>query len=65
MMRQMTTLLPDAAAAKMFLTAGIDRLHALYSAIEIVRRGDTISISGVYAGHADPMPIDTIFGKQV
>ena len=45
--------------------AGVDRLNALYSAIDIVRRGGTISISGVYGGAADPMPMITLFDKQI
>jgi threonine dehydrogenase-like Zn-dependent dehydrogenase len=46
-------------------TAGTDRLNALYSAIELVRRGGTISLSGVYGGMADPLPMLTIFDKQI
>src|SRR3546814_472538 len=45
--------------------AGIDRLGALYSAIDIVRRGGTISIIGVYGGMADPLPLMTMFDKQI
>ena len=45
--------------------AGIDRLAALYTAIEIVRRGGTISLVGVYGGMADPMPMMTLFDKQI
>ena len=37
--------------------AGVDRLSALYTAIDAVRRGGTISLSGVYGGMKDPMPI--------
>ena len=44
---------------------GVDRLAALQMAIEIVRRGGTISLSGVYGGMADPMPMLTLFDKQV
>ena len=58
-------LLPDAVAQPVFKTAGIDKLAALYSAIELVRRGGTISLSGVYGGMADPMPMMTLFDKQV
>ena len=61
----MTALLPDAVAAKVMETAGIDRLHALHLAIEIVRRGGTISIIGVYGGMADPLPMLRLFDKQV
>jgi threonine dehydrogenase-like Zn-dependent dehydrogenase len=65
MLQAMTNLLPDAAAQKIFTTAGVDRLSALYSAIDIVRRGGTISIAGVYAGQADPISLDTLFDKQI
>ena len=45
--------------------AGVDRLHAFYLAIDVVRRGGTISLSGVYGGMADPLPMLTLFDKQV
>jgi len=57
--------LPDKVAEKMIEKAGVDRLTALYAAIDIVRRGGTISLSGVYGGQADPMPILTLFDKQI
>jgi threonine dehydrogenase-like Zn-dependent dehydrogenase len=62
---QMTSLLPDAIAEKAMERAGIDRLHALHLAIDIVRRGGTISLSGVYGGMADPLPMLTMFDKQI
>ena len=62
---QMTSLLPDAIAEKAMERAGIDRLHALHLAIDIVRRGGTISLSGVYGGMADPIPMLTLFDKQI
>jgi threonine dehydrogenase-like Zn-dependent dehydrogenase len=62
---QLTGLLPDAVAAKLMETTGVDRLAALYAAIEMVRRGGTISLSGVYGGMADPMPMMTLFDKQI
>jgi len=57
--------LPDALAAKLMERAGVDRLSALHLAIEIVRRGGTISLIGVYGGMADPLPMLTLFDKQV
>ncbi|WP_217913875.1 zinc-dependent alcohol dehydrogenase [Miltoncostaea marina] len=63
--QSMTALLPDPAAAKLMQTAGVDRLTALHAAIDIVRRGGTLSIIGVYGGMADPMPMMTLFDKQV
>ena len=62
---QLVSLLPDAIAAPLMQRAGTDRLNALYSAIDIVRRGGTISLSGVYGGAADPIPMLTLFDKQV
>jgi threonine dehydrogenase-like Zn-dependent dehydrogenase len=57
--------LPDAIAQPMMQKVGVDRLTALYSAIDVVRRGGTISLSGVYGGAADPLPMLTLFDKQV
>ena len=45
--------------------AGVDRLSALHLAIDLVRRGGTISIIGVYGGMTDPMPMLTLFDKQI
>ncbi len=59
------SLLPDALEAKLIERASVDRLHALRLAIEIVRRGGTISLSGVYGGMADPLPLLTLFDKQI
>jgi threonine dehydrogenase-like Zn-dependent dehydrogenase len=65
MAQQVTGLLPDAIAKPMMQRAGLDRLDALYSAIDIVRRGGTISLIGVYGGMADPLPMLTLFDKQI
>jgi threonine dehydrogenase-like Zn-dependent dehydrogenase len=58
-------LLPDAAAQKVIETAGIDRLSALHMAIELVQRGGTVSLSGVYGGAISPMPLIQMFDKQI
>jgi len=58
-----TTLLPSGLAAPLMETAGVDRLAALYQAIEAVRRGGTVSIVGVYGGMSDPLPMLKIFDK--
>jgi threonine dehydrogenase-like Zn-dependent dehydrogenase len=63
--QEVVGLLPDGIAEKLMQRVGIDRLHALYLAIDIVRRGGTISLSGVYGGMADPLPMMTIFDKQI
>jgi threonine dehydrogenase-like Zn-dependent dehydrogenase len=62
---RLTGLLPDVASRQVMQTAGIDRLSALHLAIELVRRGGTLSISGVYGGAASPMPLLQMFDKQI
>ena len=57
--------LPDALAKPLFTKGGVDRLDALHAAIEIVRRGGTVSLSGVYGGMVDPMPMMDLFDKQI
>jgi threonine dehydrogenase-like Zn-dependent dehydrogenase len=64
-MQQATSLMPDALAGAMFKKAGVDRLAALHASMDIVRRGGTVSLIGVYAGEADPMPMMTMFDKQI
>jgi threonine dehydrogenase-like Zn-dependent dehydrogenase len=64
-MLQMATLLPDPVAASLTKTVGVDQLAAYYTAIDIVRRGGTISLSGVYGGMRDPLPMMVLFDKQV
>jgi threonine dehydrogenase-like Zn-dependent dehydrogenase len=64
-MQTMTGFLPDVLAAKLMERAGVDRLSALYLAIDIVRRGGTISVVGVYGGQTDPLPMLTLFDKQI
>jgi threonine dehydrogenase-like Zn-dependent dehydrogenase len=63
--QKLAGLLPDALQEKMMEKAGIDRLGALHLAIDLVRRGGTLSLSGVYGGMADPLPMMTLFDKQV
>jgi threonine dehydrogenase-like Zn-dependent dehydrogenase len=63
--RQSAGLLPDAIGGKVMETAGVDQTAALRIAIDAVRRGGTISLSGVYGGMADPMPMMVLFDKQV
>jgi threonine dehydrogenase-like Zn-dependent dehydrogenase len=61
----MASALPDAVAGPLMEKAGVDRLAVLRNAIDAVRRGGTISLSGVYGGMADPMPMMALFDKQI
>ena len=60
-----SAIVPDAIMEKVMLVAGVDRLAALNTAIEAVRRGGTISLSGVYGGATDPLPLSRMFDKQI
>ena len=63
--QRLVGFLPKTVSAPLMQFAGIDRMAALYTAIDAVRRGGTLSIVGVYGGQADPMPMLTLFDKQV
>src|SRR5215212_9792061 len=58
-------LVPDAIAAKMMEKAAVDRLSVINAAIDAVRRGGTISLSRVYGRMLDPLPMLTMFDKQI
>ncbi|HSD25030.1 MAG TPA: zinc-dependent alcohol dehydrogenase [Solirubrobacterales bacterium] len=58
-------LLPDSIAAKAIEKFGVDRMEVLHQAIDTVRRGGTLSISGVYGGQLDPIPMMQLFDKGV
>ncbi len=63
--QKMVTLLPDAIAEPLMSKAGLDRLSVFYQCVDTVRRGGTISLSGVYAGAVDPLPMLRMFDKGV
>jgi len=62
---QLAGMHPDAVASRLIEKAGVDRLSVLHAAIDVVRRGGTISLSGVYGGMVDPMPMMDLFDKQI
>ncbi len=61
----MAGFLPDRIAEPLISKAGIDRMSVLHAAIDTVRRGGTVSLSGVYGGMIDPMPMMVLFDKQI
>jgi threonine dehydrogenase-like Zn-dependent dehydrogenase len=63
--QEMAGLLPKALSSRMMERMGVDRMSAYYTAIDAVRRGGTISLSGVYGGQTDPLPMLTLFDKQI
>jgi threonine dehydrogenase-like Zn-dependent dehydrogenase len=64
-MQRAAGILPKAVSGPLAMKAGIDRLTALRTAIDAVRRGGTLSISGVYGGAVDPLPMLDLFDKGV
>jgi threonine dehydrogenase-like Zn-dependent dehydrogenase len=65
MMQRAVGMLPDPLAKRLTEKMGVDRLSVLYQAIDAVRRGGTVSISGVYGGVMDPLPMMDLFDKQI
>ena len=57
--------LPDAVAKPLIGKAAIDRTAALITAVTAVRRGGTVSVSGVYGGQLDPMPMMVMFDRGI
>ncbi|MER5830610.1 zinc-dependent alcohol dehydrogenase [Streptomyces sp. NPDC002130] len=65
MVQNAAAILPRKLGGPIAERFSVDRLAALHTAIELVRRGGTISLSGVYGGMADPLPLLTLFDKQI
>jgi threonine dehydrogenase-like Zn-dependent dehydrogenase len=63
MAQKLVGKLPAAVGAPMLKVAGVDRMSALVSAFDVVRRNGTVSLSGVYGGTADPINMLKIFDK--
>jgi threonine dehydrogenase-like Zn-dependent dehydrogenase len=62
---RLVSVLPDAVAEKMMKKGGADHMSALHLSFDAARRGGTVSISGVYGGMTDPVPMMRIFDKQL
>jgi len=56
-------VLPDAVARPVIDKFAIDRMAALHTAMKACRRGGTVSISGVYGGEIEPMPMMEMFDR--
>lgn len=65
MVQNAAALLPRKVGEPLAERFSVDRLTALHTAIDLVRRGGTLSLVGVYGGMADPMPMLTLFDKQI
>ena len=58
-------MLPDKLAKRVTDKAAIDRTAALVASIKSVRRGGTVSVSGVYGGEVDPLPMMEMFDRGI
>ncbi|MFC9679881.1 zinc-dependent alcohol dehydrogenase [Streptomyces sp. NPDC056948] len=65
MVQSAAAILPRKLSGPMAERFSVDRLAALHMAIDLVRRGGTLSLSGIYGGTADPLPLLTLFDKQI
>jgi threonine dehydrogenase-like Zn-dependent dehydrogenase len=63
--QKLVNKLPDAISAPLMSFAGVDRTAALIGCVEAVRRAGVVSLSGVYGGMADPLPMLTMFDKGI
>ncbi|MDL5159865.1 zinc-dependent alcohol dehydrogenase [Actinomycetospora termitidis] len=63
--QKVASKLPDAISAPLMSVAGVDRTAALVGCVDAVRRAGTVSLSGVYGGMADPLPMLTMFDKGI
>lgn len=63
--QRLFNVLPKRLSASIMNKVGLDRMSAIYTAIDAVRRGGTVSLIGVYGGQSDPMPMLTMFDKQL
>lgn len=64
-MQRAVEMLPTQAQERAMTSAGVDRTAALRAAVDLVSRGGTVSLAGVYAGMASPMPLMEMFDKQL
>jgi hypothetical protein len=63
--QKLVNKLPDAISAPLMSVAGVDRTAALIGCVDAVRRGGIVSLSGVYGGQADPLPMLKMFDKGI
>ena len=63
--QKLVNKLPDAISAPLMSVAGVDRTAALIGCVDAVRRAGVVSLSGVYGGQADPLPMLKMFDKGI
>jgi threonine dehydrogenase-like Zn-dependent dehydrogenase len=63
--QEVAARLPGALGERVAEQFAVDRLKGLLDSIRTVRRGGTVSISGVYGGAIDPLPMMDMFDKGI
>jgi threonine dehydrogenase-like Zn-dependent dehydrogenase len=63
--QEVAARLPGALGEKVAERYAVDRLKGLLDSIATVRRGGTVSVSGVYGGAIDPLPMMDMFDKGI
>ncbi|MBO0815125.1 MAG: glutathione-dependent formaldehyde dehydrogenase [Actinobacteria bacterium] len=63
--QQVASRLPRAIGEPVAQRFSVDRLGGLMASIDTVRRGGTVSVTGVYGGAVDPLPMLDIFDKGI
>ena len=63
--QQLAGLLPGGLGESAAEKFGVDRLSTLLDAVYSVRRGGTVSLSGVYGGAVDPLPMVDMFDRGI
>ena len=63
--QKLAAVAPSGIGQTLMQKMGADPTTALELAISLVRRGGTVSLSGVYGGSATPLPMLTLFDKQI
>jgi len=58
-------VLPDKLGQQLTDKMAVDRIDALLAALKAVRRGGTVSLSGVYGGEVDPLPMMEMFDRGI
>lgn len=63
--QQVASAMPRAIGEPVAKRFGVDRLGTQRNAIDSVRRAGTVSLSGVYGGAIDPLPMFDMFDKGI
>jgi threonine dehydrogenase-like Zn-dependent dehydrogenase len=61
----MAASLPKPLGRATMKHVGVDRMTSMLNSFDLVRRGGTVSVIGVYGGESDPFPMKSLFDKGI